>query len=381
MEYDLMHKDTRVLQMSLDEESGLIGSIERVYSIEHLPVGTFQDGLMNGNDLRKWWARRSIPASRSGIGDVLYSLDIPCATALLPGCVGLSLSDQYWIRASGTEAHWKDVNFFDNGFSEDLGDLMFGKTVESDMDLNTPDSTTDGVLKKRWKIIGGKRFLIKAGAGTAMQEPFNEAVASLLMDILDVPHVPYSVVWSDGRPYSVCPDFVDRSTELVSAYSFMNSYSRRTDAPYDRYVDGCRGLGIDVVPALDRMMAVDFLMANGDRHLNNFGLIRDADTLELLGPAPIYDSGSSFGHDLLTKEIPSKMGESCKPFKNTFPEQMGLVSDFGWIDFDALRDALPGIKAILSAEGFLDAARVEALTHLMDSRISALERIAGGTAR
>lgn len=37
----------------------------------------------------------------------------------------------------------------------------------------------------------------------------------------------------------------------------------------------------------------DFLLSNSDRHLNNFGIIRDSRTLQWLCMAPIFDSGNS----------------------------------------------------------------------------------------
>ena len=44
----------------------------------------------------------------------------------------------------------------------------------------------------------------------------------------------------------------------------------------------------DVQQAVDRMIVVDYLLANTDRHYNNFGAIRNANTLEWIGPAPIF---------------------------------------------------------------------------------------------
>ena len=371
MLYDLMHKDTEVLRMNLNDDDGLIQSVESVSSIQHLPVGTFQNGRMNGRDLRNWWSKRSIPASRSGIRDILQRLDIPCTTALVTRCMGLSLSDQYWIRRADSDVEWKDVNFFTNEFSEDLGDLMFGHDKGS-LDLNTPDNTSDGMLRKRWKIVDGKRCLIKSGSGTAFQEPFNEVIASTLMDALSIEHTDYGLIWSEGRPYSICPDFIDKDTELVTAASVINSYSSKKDTTYDRYVKACSSLGIDIVPYMDRMIVIDYIMANGDRHLNNFGLIRDAESLEFLGPAPIFDNGTSLGWDLLTREIPGRIGEKSKPFRKTFSEQLALVTDFGWIDFDALYGALEKVREILATEGFLDADRIEAVTGLLASRIDSL---------
>ena len=51
------------------------------------------------------------------------------------------------------------------------------------------------------------------------------------------------------------------------------------------------------------MITVDYLLVNEDRHQNNFGVIRNAETLEYLGPAPLYDSGTSLWSDKPTAMI------------------------------------------------------------------------------
>ncbi|MFR6562084.1 MAG: hypothetical protein ACLUR5_08875 [Eubacterium ventriosum] len=37
----------------------------------------------------------------------------------------------------------------------------------------------------------------------------------------------------------------------------------------------------------------DFIISGRDRHLANISVLRDANTLEFVKPAPIYDSGKS----------------------------------------------------------------------------------------
>ena len=49
------------------------------------------------------------------------------------------------------------------------------------------------------------------------------------------------------------------------------------------------------------MLAIGYIMMNGDRHMNNFGLVRDADTLEHICLAPVYDTGTSLGCDVRTE--------------------------------------------------------------------------------
>ena len=40
------------------------------------------------------------------------------------------------------------------------------------MDFSSPDNTTDGNLKKRWKTMDGKRCLVKGGSDPFRQQPF-----------------------------------------------------------------------------------------------------------------------------------------------------------------------------------------------------------------
>ncbi|MEG0330589.1 MAG: HipA domain-containing protein [Longicatena sp.] len=49
----------------------------------------------------------------------------------------------------------------------------------------------------------------------------------------------------------------------------------------------------DAREQLDNMLVVDYIMINEDRHLRNFGIIRNVETLEWIKVAPIYDTGQS----------------------------------------------------------------------------------------
>lgn len=64
-----------------------------------------------------------------------------------------------------------EVNFFDNSFSDDVGNVLFGKGSSEQMSLMSPDNTSDGWLKKKWSILDGKRCLIKGGAARLNRSP------------------------------------------------------------------------------------------------------------------------------------------------------------------------------------------------------------------
>ena len=96
------------------------------------------------------------------------------------------------------------------------------------------------------------------------------------------------------QPCSVCEDSIDGSTELVTASRILSGVSGdNLDSYRDRFVSICMENGIDISGHMARMTLIDHVMMSTDRHLGNYGLICDADTLEWLGPAPIYDNGTS----------------------------------------------------------------------------------------
>ncbi|MBC8544742.1 HipA domain-containing protein [Bianquea renquensis] len=378
-----MHKRTKVAEMELDDATGYIQKIGAVYAPEHLPVGVpVRRGATDRAALNEWWTDRSIPTSRSGVREALEMLEINSPKMLLVRCYGLSLSDQYWICPEGSDLTWDRINFFGNDFSEDIGDVLFGADKKADgLDFSSPDNTSDGNLKKRWKIINGKRCLVKGGSNPFRQQPFNEAIAAGIMERLDIPHVPYTVTWNKGAPYSVCEDFVTENTELVSAWRILKTQKKdNSTSMYQHFINCCEALGIQgTVPFLDRMMVLDYIIANEDRHFNNFGVLRDAETLHWLGFAPIYDSGSSLGYDKTSAQIRSEKEVICKPFKNHHAEQLKLVSDFRWINFDRLADGKELIASVLSADGaeeFIDESRISAIAAVTAKRIQTLRDIA-----
>jgi hypothetical protein len=384
----LMHKRIPVAEFEIDGDSGSIRNIGKVFNELHLPVGVpVTRGIADRAALNEWWADRSIPASRSGVREALETLNLSNTKALLTRCFGLSLSDQYWICPDGSGVTWDSVNFFGNAFSNDIGDILFGAgRKKNPLDFSSPDSTSDGNLKKRWKIIDGKRCLIKGGSNPYRQQPLNEVIATEIMKRLGIPCVNYSVIWNKGAPYSVCEDFVDEKTELVPAWRIIKTQKQsNSDSLYRHFLKCADRLGIPGVRRfLDEMIVLDYIIANEDRHLNNFGALRDAETLEWIGMAPVYDSGSSLGYD---KTVPLMLDQSetvCKPFKKHHDEQLKLVSSFDWVDFGALGDVKALITETLSKENaraYMDDSRIRVIAELTCRRIKNLEALAASNDR
>lgn len=382
--YILMHKDNPVAALEIDEASGVISAIGEVYAEEHIPLGiTVKRGKIKRSELNDWWKGRAIPASRSGIKTVLEDLQIATTQRLLEKCLGLSLSDQYWICPQSKNLKWSEINFFENNFSDDMGNILFGKISSGEMIINdeislmSPDNTSDGWLKKKWKIINGKRCLIKGGSGAIQQEPYNEVIASKIMERLDIPHVKYSLIMEEEYPYSICEDFITPQTELISAWYVMQTEKKPNHiSVYQHYVNCCEKLGIPKIKeSLDKMMVVDYLIANEDRHQNNFGVIRNAESLNFIGAAPLFDSGTSLWFDKPTPMIGRTAKLQCKPFKNTHEEQIKIVSSFDWLDISKLNGIEEEFRELVRDSIFIDNIRCDAICKAMKERVNSLKKV------
>lgn len=375
--YTLMHKNISVVDLKINLE-GKISYLGEVYSSEHLPVGIkFAKGKAQRSHLSEWWQNRSIPASRSGIANVLESLNLPSTGALAEKSLGLSLSDQYWIRPINSSVQWEDVNFFDHAFSDDVSNILWmHQPPNGKLDLMSPDNTSDGWLRKRWTIIDGMRCLIKDSSGAARQEAYNEVIASRIMNRLGIHHVSYELLRRDGYAYCVCKDFLTRDTELISAWHVMQTQKRENHiSVFEHYLYCCEQLGIpNVRQSLDQMIVLDFLIVNEDRHQTNFGVIRDANTLEFLGPAPIFDSGTSLWFDKPTAMIGSMGNIVCKPFKTSHERQLDLVTSFDWIDFSKLDGIEDEWMEITENSVSLDKPRRIAIAQALRQRICDLKK-------
>ncbi len=377
--YFLMHKDLEVALLAFDYECGVIASIDEVKSVSHLPLGSIENGEASRNKLNEWWEDRAIPSSRKGLDEALTKFGLSNARCLLLRSFGLSLSDQYWIKPKNSGLTWGKVNFFQNEFSSDVGGVLFGADKSgNNLNFSSPDSSSEGFLKKRWKIENGERILVKGGSSPFYQEPFNEVIASRIASFLGISHVPYVLLWDKGLPYCACPDFVDANTELIPAWRLlMLNKPSNNDSSYTHLLSCCEALGIKGAKEfLDKMIVFDYLLANEDRHFNNFGALRNADGLVYLGMAPLFDSGSSLGYKKLEKEI-RRCGEiESKPFSKDQRKQLGLVSSFSWLDADRLDGLVEIVREVLALdkeEEFISSARTDVICFALRERVAKLK--------
>lgn len=370
MIYTLMNKNKEVLDFEV--EHGTISAITDVWNIDWAPLGTKSGTGVDKNLLNHWWEGRSIPASRAGLNEALEVLGIQSTKELLEKNYGLSLSDQYWIRPQNFDLKWDDINFFQNPFTEDLGNALFGGDFHGD--FMAPDNTSDGWLRKKWTIDNGYRVLLKSGSGESQQEPLNEVLANLICERIGIAnYVHYDCGYQDNFAFSTCKNFITEDTELVTASMVIrNSKKDNRKSYYDHYVECCAELGIDIVNALDDMIVLDYIICNRDRHYNNFGLIRNANTLKIEKAAPIYDTGTAAFAGIAETKISNDVMNPSKPFRKFHEEQIFLVKNITKYNFEGLKGIEEEFNELLKKSPFITASRRDVLVDWLKTRTEML---------
>lgn len=381
--FTLFNKNKRVFDFIYDEEEHYIVNFERNYpdNEKYAPFGLIKNNKIDKLEFNKWWKNRQIPASRNGLKEVLHNSEIydeDNFDLLDSKAYCLSLSDQYWVCDVNDNITWSDVNFFDNEFSLDIGIILFnGGKTPLNLNLNTPDMTSNGNYEKRWKIINGERCLLKAGSKIYNQEPFNEVIATKLYEriLSDNEYVKYDIIYEGDRAISKCKNFITKDTELIPAWKVNEYYEiEDNEDKYTHYLRCLNNLGVkDAKTLIDKMIVCDYIIANKDRHFNNFGVIRDVNTLKITSVAPLFDNGCSLWYD----ENDMYVGEFflTKPFEEYESTQLGLVKNLDWLDVSKLDGFANDVRDILMQNKLLSKERIDKIVELVNQRIEVIVKL------
>ena len=295
----LMHRNNIICPVTIDQVTGTMLKVGKPGDPELLPPG----GCTDAAALRKWWQRRAVPKSQGNIQHILQQLHIATPQEYLVKNLGLSLTDHYWIKPLDMELTWEQVNFFQNDFQDPVGDMQFSEDSSNlylPKNAYSPSSSLQGDLQKKWILLQGKRCLVKGNHGSHSQESLNEVAASLIHQkqgqFAYTEYRPIRMPDSD-QIFCICESFTSSNLEFIPAIDVVESKKKDNAVSlYEHFITVCKehGLGENSTRSfLEYQILTDFVLTNVDRHLNNFGVLRNTKTLEWVSMAPIFDSGNS----------------------------------------------------------------------------------------
>lgn len=193
---------------------------------------------------------------------------------------GATITDNYWIKPLDSELTYNDVKFSDDYFAR----LALKGTYDSfnkaanSKHTRTPELTNIGSYEKCWRLIDGRWWMHKSANHDEM---FSELFVCKLGQALGMNMAEYE----RGDKCVKSLDFTDgASVNFEPAASFMGD-----NEDYEDVANELKEICPKAIPDFVKMIFLDTIVANPDRHTQNFGLLRDTKTGKLLGLAPIFD--------------------------------------------------------------------------------------------
>lgn len=265
------------------------------------------DLALTPEGLSRWLRRRTIPKNRAYVHNLLAKcgLNLNRPLSIINICKGLSLNDCYWVVQEDNDDVFEKVNLYDNPFSNVLAELAFtgyGSSLRSSL-FSSPEFTTNGMLRKCWRRIGGKVYLYKGGTEGASNtgfEPYSEFYAAQIAAAMGVRAIPYGLSRWKGVLCSTCELFTSKE------YSYIPVGHLVTKGGMDAVKAYYESLGAEFMAVLHEMLVFDAVICNVDRHFGNFGVMVDNRTNTVVSPAPLFDHGNSLfnfaGMDVWTSD-------------------------------------------------------------------------------
>lgn len=229
--------------------------------------------------LEGWLASRAIDTHRTNSRLLKKALRLRAAddAQVALAVNAATVTDRYWFRPEGSTACYEDIRFKENYF--DGLALCGDPNGFSHKPSRTPELTNTGSYEKCWRLIDGAWWMYKSGN---QNEYFSELFICKLGEKLGFDMAYYEMDdgyirtknFTDGTPYNFEP--------ISSIVGENDDYSDCFDAIY--------AISPELAEQYLKILWLDSVCYNMDRHTENFGFLRDAQTGAIVSMAPNYDN-------------------------------------------------------------------------------------------
>ena len=235
--------------------------------------------LKRTKNLEGWLASRAIDTHRTNSRLLKKALRLHTAddAQIALAVNAATITDRYWFRPEGSTAVYEDIRFKENLF--DSLALRGDPNGFSHKPSRTPELTNTGSYEKCWRLIDGAWWMFKSGN---QNEYFSELFICRLGEKLGFDMVHYEL--HDG--YICSKNFTDGT-----AYNFepMSSLVGEND-DYSVCFDKIYAMSPQLAEQYLKIIWLDSVCYNMDRHTENFGFLRDVYTGDIISMAPNYDN-------------------------------------------------------------------------------------------
>jgi len=271
----LMHKNDKVVDCKFDRR-GYLESIGKVYREDLLPLCVESNPTF---DLHKWILSRNIAANRKDIAPKReFYGSLPFISSH-----GLSLLDTYWF-SSGDFKDWEKVNPYDNwNCKTDPVYLMLvaPDRLTGEYDTNSPNLVIPGATPRFWyKNTKNELFMLYSDAQKMMNE-YRQVTS-------DMPVADRHYTILAGHIFTRVPAFTSKDVEAVSLDDLYNTVLDPNQSMMKNLEYCCEHYNIpNWQKFLNGMFKFDKAIGNMNRELSDVYVLRDTNTLEFIGFAPL----------------------------------------------------------------------------------------------
>ena len=194
----------------------------------------------------------------------------------------MRITDNYWVRMDDENVSWDRIVFSQDCFADvalrcNIDDFTRPFSPQQ-LSAPTPELTNIGSFEKCWRRVDGAWTMLKAGTP---EERFSEIFIYRLCDNMGLPAAQYY----DMDGYVATPDFTGQELNFEPM-----RYLVQDDEDYERNYRVLKSFDKGLERQYLDILFMDALVLNPDRHTENYGILRDRETGEVLRMAPNFDN-------------------------------------------------------------------------------------------
>lgn len=258
--------------------------------------------------MKDWLLKRIVPINRTHVHEMLKALNLSYndRKGIIDISRGLSLNDSYWIVPETFAGTFREYNLYQNAFSKELAHIAYTGMGGNALPFTlSPELTTNGALPKAWRSIDGAIYLYKGGTSGMPNfglEPYSEYYAAQIAQAMGLNTLAYDLTYWKSRLCSVCKLF----TDLGHSYVPISTLIKGTNL--SEVLECTKQLGPLYHQSIISILVFDAVIYNDDRHLGNWGVIRDNRTGEIVYPSCVFDNSLSLFNYALMEDLQDWQG-------------------------------------------------------------------------
>lgn len=254
--------------------------------------------------LKSWLRQRSLDTSRTNSRFVLRELDSDKAdiTQIVLSVNAATITDNFWIRENGSEKTYEQTRFHQDHLAK-VALLGSSAGIVVPPDHRSPELTNIGTFEKCWHLENDQWWLYKRGDP---ENTFSELAVQSIGRYLNLNMAVYEYVSREEignifdcrAPASISTvKTLDFTGGILNFEPAADLGCKKNDAVKNYQI--LKKLSPAAAQEYEKMVLLDALTYNIDRHLYNFGVLRDQATGQVISLAPAYDHNLSLSMALM----------------------------------------------------------------------------------